>query len=107
MRFLSVPNPHDSSRSWRDGFSRLVRALRNTSVRNFVSALHRDGFVFDQDKRVAGSHRVYEHYDGRRVVIAYHKGSDTLPLKTLQEFLKRTEWNAEDAIRLKLLKFRP
>ncbi len=86
-------------------FSRLVRALRNVSVRKYISALERDGFVMAQG--TIGSHRVYEHLDGRWASIAYHKGSATLTVTARKHLLRGTEWNAEDAVRLKLLKVLP
>lgn len=86
-------------------FSSLVRALRNVSVRKYISALERDGFAMV--KGTVGSHRIYEHPDGRRVTISYHKGSATLPVTARQHLIRDTEWNADDAIRLKLLKSRP
>ena len=84
-------------------FGQLLGALRNIPVRRLISALERDGFVWMSGK---GAHRVYRHPDGREVLIAYHKGSATLPRKTLHDFLENTRWNREDAIRLKLLKRR-
>ena len=78
----------------------LVRSLRNVPVRRFIAALEKDGFARVQG--TIGSHRIYLHVDDRVVVIAYHRGGDTLPLKTLQRFLRNTGWDAEDVRRLKL-----
>lgn len=47
---------------------------RGITARRFIQALHEDGFFL---KRARGSHRIYRHPDGRRVVIAYHRLSDT------------------------------
>ena len=86
-----------------NAFSQLVTALRNVPVRQFIVALERDGFA--QQLGTIGSHQVYEHTDdGRRAVVAFHKGSDTLPRKTLESLLRATEWNQEDAKVLGLLK---
>ena len=80
----------------------LVRSLRNVPVRKLIAALERDGFTRVQG--TIGSHRVYLHPDERTAIIAYHKGSATLPPKTLQRFLSNTGWDTDDARRLKLLK---
>ena len=71
-------------------------------VEPLVTALEKDGFALLKGTR--GSHLVYLHSDGRRVVIPYHKRSDTLPLSTLRTFLQATQWNQEDAIALNLLR---
>ena len=42
---------------------------RGLQARRFVRALESDGFIL---RRVRGSHRIYRHVDGRRVVVAYH-----------------------------------
>lgn len=77
----------------------LARRLRNTSVRELVSALERDGFTY---RRTGGSSRVYRHDDGRRTVIHYHRSSDTLPLDTLRSVLSGTRWTVHDLDRLGL-----
>ena len=61
--------------------SHLLQQLRNTSVRELIQALERDGFTF---RRTRGAGRVYRHPDGRRAVIHYHHARDTLPLGTLE-----------------------
>ena len=53
----------------------MTRTPRGLSARQFVRALETDGFAL---QRVRGSHRIYRHTDGRRVVMAYHGLSDTL-----------------------------
>lgn len=40
------------------------------------------GFVFERSK---GSHRLYRHPEGRRVVIAFHPG--TIPVPTLKRII--------------------
>jgi len=46
---------------------------------------------------------VYRHADGRRVVIHYHHGGDTLPLGTLRNVLAGARWTEADLGRLGLL----
>jgi predicted RNA binding protein YcfA (HicA-like mRNA interferase family) len=41
---------------------------------------------------------------GRRVVIQYHHGGDTLPIGTLRQILEATQWTEEDFRRLGLMK---
>lgn len=79
----------------------MIEQLRNTPVRHLIRALERDGFVY---RRAKGSQRVYRHPDGRRVVIHYHHGGDTLPIGTLRQILTATQWTEEDFRRLGLIK---
>jgi len=74
--------------------------LRNLPVRKLVAALERDGFIY---RRRKGSQKVYRHEDGRRVVLHYHRGSDTLPLGTLRQILGATGWTEDDLRRLDLI----
>ncbi|MDP6454017.1 MAG: type II toxin-antitoxin system HicA family toxin [SAR202 cluster bacterium] len=78
----------------------LIRRLRNTSVRELVRALERDGFVY---RRTRGSGRVYRHEDGRRAVIHFHRPTDTLPIGTLRSVMAGTQWTQADIERLGLL----
>lgn len=78
----------------------MIEELRNVPVRKLIRALERDGFVY---RRLKGSQRVYRHPDGRRVVIHYHHGGDTLPIGTLQQVLAVTNWNQEALRRLGLI----
>ena len=80
---------------------RLVHLLRNTPVRALIHALERDGFVLHRTTRT-GSH-IYQHRDGRRTNIHYHRGSDTLVRKTLVSLLEATRWTEEDLRRLGLV----
>jgi predicted RNA binding protein YcfA (HicA-like mRNA interferase family) len=77
----------------------LSQRLRNTPVREFIAALEHDGFSY---RRTKGSGRLYRHSDGRRVVIHYHHGSDTLPLGTLRNVLAGARWSEADLRRLGL-----
>ncbi|MCZ7627505.1 MAG: hypothetical protein C3F12_13865 [Candidatus Methylomirabilota bacterium] len=78
----------------------MIEPLRNVPVRKLIRALERDGFLY---RRLKGSQRVYRHPDGRRVVIHYHHGGDTLPAGTLRQILSATNWNEDDLRRLGLI----
>lgn len=65
---------------------------RGISARRLIQALHQDGFTL---KRTKGSHRIYRHPDGRRVVVAYHKLSDTFPIRTLSAMIKDAGWDED------------
>jgi predicted RNA binding protein YcfA (HicA-like mRNA interferase family) len=77
----------------------MTRVPRGISARRFVHALEADGFGL---QRVKGSHRIYRHPDGRRVVLAYHALSDTFPLGTLRAMIQDAGWQDEDLRRLSL-----
>ena len=78
------------------------RRLRNSTARDFVNALARDGFSFFNQR---GSHQRYRHADGRRVTVTYHRASDTFPLGTLRSIIEtQAKWDADDLRRLGLLK---
>ena len=85
-----------------DDLAELVHLLRNTPVRELVSALRRDGFVLERETRTGG--RIYSHPDGRLTVIHYHHGSDTLTHRTLHSVLEATRWTLEDIRRLRLVR---
>jgi len=78
----------------------LVHRLRNTPVRELVSALKKDGFSLERETKTGG--RIYAHTDGRITVIHYHRGSDTLTRKTLYSVLSAVKWTEEDLKRLGL-----
>jgi predicted RNA binding protein YcfA (HicA-like mRNA interferase family) len=42
-------------------------------AKEFIKVIEKLGFYFDRQK---GSHAVYKHNDGRRVVIPIHSGKD-------------------------------
>ncbi len=77
----------------------MTRTQRGLSARQFVRALEADGFIL---QRVRGSHRIYRHSDGRRVVVAYHALSDTFPVGTLRGMISDAGWADEDLQRLGL-----
>jgi len=69
---------------------------RGLQARRFVRALETDGFVL---QRVRGSHRIYRHADGKRVVVAYHSLSDTFPIGTLRAMIDAAGWQEEEDLR--------
>jgi predicted RNA binding protein YcfA (HicA-like mRNA interferase family) len=75
--------------------------LRNVPTRRIAQALERDGFSFTERQ---GSQRIYRHGDGRRVVIHYHRSTDTLTPYVLRNLLAGTRWTEDDLRRLKLIK---
>ena len=80
---------------------RLVHLLRNTSVREIVRALERDGFVLRRSTRSGG--HVFAHADGRMTVVHYLHGNDTLTRKTLDSVLQAVRWTEDDLRRLGLI----
>ena len=79
----------------------IPKELRGLTARELISALERDGFVL---RRTAGSHRVYRHRDGRRVIVAMHAPGATFPAKTLASIFEGTRWSNADFLRLGLLR---
>ncbi len=78
----------------------MTETPRGLTARRLIRALQTDGF---QLARTRGSHRIYRHPDGRRVVVAYHALSDTFPIGTLKGMLADVGWTEEDLRRLGLL----
>ncbi len=74
--------------------------IRNVTTQQVIQALEADGFVWVRSR---GSHRVYRHPDGRRVVVAYHRPGATFPPKTLASMIQGARWNEEDLLRLGLI----
>lgn len=70
---------------------------RGLTARRLIRALHDDGFLL---KRIRGSHRVYSHPDGRRVVVSCHRLGDTFPVGTLKAMIADAGWNEDDLGRL-------
>jgi predicted RNA binding protein YcfA (HicA-like mRNA interferase family) len=77
----------------------MTRVPRGLSARQFIRALEHDGFTL---QRVRGSHRIFRHADGRRVVVAYHGLNDTFPIGTLRAMIADAGWQDEDLQRLGL-----
>jgi predicted RNA binding protein YcfA (HicA-like mRNA interferase family) len=73
--------------------------LRGLKARELIRALHADGFRLT---RTRGSHRIYRHADGRRVVLAYHRISDTFPIGTWKAMIADIGWTDDDIHRLGL-----
>lgn len=74
--------------------------LRAITARQLVSALGRDGWIWDHSD---GSHRFYRK--GPRVVpVPYHHPGATFPPKTLARIIAGTGWTDDDLRRLRLLK---
>jgi predicted RNA binding protein YcfA (HicA-like mRNA interferase family) len=77
-----------------------VNGLRKgVNARQLIAALQADGF---QLQRVRGSHRVYRRQDGRRVIVAAHRLSDTFPIGTLRAMIEDAGWSEHDFERLGL-----
>ncbi len=78
----------------------MTEAPRGITARQFIKALHEDGF---QLTRTRGSHRIYRHPKGRRLVVAYHRLGDTFPIGTLRAMIADAGWTEADLRRLGLL----
>jgi mRNA interferase HicA len=74
---------------------------RGITARRLIRALHQDGFIL---KRTRGSHRIYRHPDGRRILLAYHGLNDAFPIGTLKAIIADAGWNETDLRRLDLLR---
>lgn len=74
-------------------------APRGLAARLLIRALQAEGFRL---ARIRGSHRIYRHPDGRRVVVAYHGLGNTFPVGTLKAMLADVGWTEEDLRRLGL-----
>jgi len=79
---------------------RMTEIPRGINARQLIRALHADGFRL---MRTRGSHHIYRHPDGRRVVVAYHALRDTFPIGTLKGMITDIGWTEEDLRRLGLL----
>jgi predicted RNA binding protein YcfA (HicA-like mRNA interferase family) len=78
----------------------MTEVRRGLTARELIRALHEDGFVL---RRTRGSHRIYRDAHGRRVVIAYHRLSDSFPVGTLKAMIGDAGWTDADLGRLDLL----
>ena len=75
--------------------------LRSLTAREVVRALLADGFVLRSQR---GSHRRYQHSDGRRVTVPFHTSGGTFVPKTLRSIIEeQAHWTQADLKRLKLL----
>ena len=75
--------------------------LQNIKAQNWKSALDRDGFL---PRKSRGSHHLYQHPDGRRVLLVYHKLGDSFGPKTIRKILQSAGWIKTDLKRLGLAK---
>ena len=78
----------------------MTEVPRGITARQLIQALHKDGFTL---KRTRGSHRVYRHTDGRRVVVASHGLNDPFPIGTLKAMITDAGWSRDDLRRLGLI----
>lgn len=76
--------------------------LHSLTAREIISALVRDGFYRRSGK--GSGHLRFQHQDGRRVTVTFHKSSDTFAPKTLKSMFDQARWTEEDLKRLKLVK---
>lgn len=79
----------------------MTQTPRGITAGQFIKALLLDGFF---EARSRGSHCVYRHSDGRRVVVAYHRLSATFPIGTLKAMIADAGWVDDDLRRLGLIK---
>jgi predicted RNA binding protein YcfA (HicA-like mRNA interferase family) len=76
--------------------------LRSLTARELERALFGDGFFL---KTQRGSHRRYQHRDGRRVTVPFHSPGATFVPKTLRSIIdEQAGWNENDVKRLRLIK---
>ena len=78
-----------------------IAPLQNLTAGDWVRVIDRAGFKPRKDR---GSHHIYKHPDGRRVLLTYHNLGDTLGPKSIKDILKSTHWTEADLKRLGLLK---
>jgi predicted RNA binding protein YcfA (HicA-like mRNA interferase family) len=72
--------------------------LRSLTAREVVRALLADAFT------QRGSHRRYQHSDGRRVTVPYHSSGGTFVPKTLRSMIEeQARWTEDDLKRLNVL----
>jgi predicted RNA binding protein YcfA (HicA-like mRNA interferase family) len=69
-------------------------------------ALFRDGFFLRTPRK--GRHQRFQHLDGRRATVSFHKLSDTFPPKNLKTIIEtiiesQAHWTEDDLKRLDLL----
>jgi predicted RNA binding protein YcfA (HicA-like mRNA interferase family) len=77
-----------------------IAPLRNLRAHDWQRALERDGF---RSRKSRGSHHLYQHPDGRRVLLVYHNLGETFGPKTIRALLRSGRWTEADLRRLGLL----
>ena len=76
--------------------------IRALTAEKIIRALLADGFLLRKSR--GGSHRRYQHPDGRRVTVAYHGSNTTFVPKTLRSMIEeQARWTEDDLKRLKLI----
>ena len=78
----------------------MTAQLKNATAREWMRSLEREGFALRKGR---GSHHIYEHLDGRRVLLVYHNLNDTYGPKTLKQLLSGKGWSEGDLQRLGLV----
>ena len=76
--------------------------LKTLTAREWVRAVAHEGF---QRRKTRGSHHVYQHLDGRRVLLVYHNLGETFGPKAIQQILTSTRWTEADLKRLGLIQW--
>jgi predicted RNA binding protein YcfA (HicA-like mRNA interferase family) len=79
----------------------LIERLKTVPAREWLAAVERSCFRLRKER---GSRHVYQHPDGRRVLVVYHKLSDTFGPKTIRQLLTSLEWTEADVTRAGLIK---
>ncbi|OGO17580.1 MAG: hypothetical protein A2Z15_08545 [Chloroflexi bacterium RBG_16_50_11] len=74
--------------------------LKNKTADDLISALKKDGAIFDTSN---GAARVYRFTDGRRVTIHYHPHKTYGP-NLLKALMDDIGWTEKDLRRLKMIK---
>jgi predicted RNA binding protein YcfA (HicA-like mRNA interferase family) len=77
-----------------------ITPLLNLTARDWKRAVETDGF---RRRKKGGSHNLYQHSDGRRVLLVYHNLGETFGPKVIRQLLKSTRWIEADLKRLGLL----
>ncbi len=77
-----------------------VDPLRSRTAREWVRAVEYEGF---RRRKSGGSHHIYQHSDGRRVLLVYHNLGETFGPKAIRQILQSTGWTEADLKRLGLL----
>jgi predicted RNA binding protein YcfA (HicA-like mRNA interferase family) len=77
-----------------------IAPLRNLRAQDWQRAVEREGF---RPRKIRGSHHLYQHPDGRRVLLVYHNLGETFGPKTIRAILRSTRWTEADLRRLTLL----
>jgi predicted RNA binding protein YcfA (HicA-like mRNA interferase family) len=67
--------------------------LRNRTARDWIRAVEYAGF---RRRKTGGSHHIYQHSDGRRVLLVYHNLNDTFGPKAIRQILQSNLWTEDD-----------